>query len=171
MKKVFPLFGVIIIFMCGYIMKISYNLSGKAAWSYLISSVNESAWELYKPFAIAYIGWIIIELSFLRPSLAHFVSAKLIGLIILCISILSLATFCRSIPADHTIIAYSSALTGIIISQAGAYLLIFSNIRTEIFLSPLLVMLFCMVMFLLTLSFYPPHWGIFFDFVNNRFGR
>lgn len=171
MKKIFPLIGTVVIFLCGSILRITPTLSDKAAWSYLVGSVNASPWELYKPYAIIYIGWIIIELSCLRPPLTHFVSAKLTGLLLLCTSVLTLGTIFCSLPFDLALTFPLAGLSGIILAQVLSYRLNHSTIRIEILLLPLLIMLFCMIMLLLILSFYPPHWGIFYDSVHHRFGR
>ena len=60
----------------GMILKMSAKWSDTAAWSYIISPVSNTPWELFKPFAIAYMFWILIELSCLRPHLLHFVCSK-----------------------------------------------------------------------------------------------
>lgn len=153
----------------GWLLHCSPLISDRAAWSMIIGSVNLSAWELYKPFAIAYIFWILIELSYLRPHLLHFVCSKLTGMFVLCGAVLALsAIFCRFIfyPCIRLIIVAA----GIIAAQTVSYLLYASNFPVEAMKVPLILSLFCMVFLLLFLSFYPPHWGIFYDYHSCGYG-
>lgn len=170
-KKFFPFIGTAIIFGFGLLLRMSHTLSQKAAWSYIISSVNDSTWELYKPFAIVYIFFIIIELSYLRPSLLHFVCSKLVGMYILCGAILAGGMLCRFIPLEMKYSSLIMAAIGICVAQAVSYCLNKSTIKVEILWVPLLFSLAAMFMLLLTLTFYPPHWGVFYDFIANQFGR
>ncbi len=170
-KKYFPLIGAAVIFGFGVLLHIAYTLSNRAAWSYIVSSVNFSAWELYKPFGYSYIFFIIIELSYLRPSLLSFISAKLIGMYVLCTVILSGAMLCRFFAVDVLVSQSVTAAAGVILAQAVGYRLYASHLRTEYFIIPLMASLFAMIFLLIILSFYPPHWGIFYDFYSGGFGR
>lgn len=170
-KRYFPLIGTAVIFGFGVVLHIAYQLSDRAAWSYIVSSVNFSAWELYKPFGYSYIFFIIIEFSYLRPSLISFLSAKLIGMYVLCAVILSEAMLCRFIPLNPLISQLAAAAIGIISAQFAGYKLYASNLRTDYFIIPLIVSLCAMIFLLLMLSFFPPHWGIFYDFYSGGFGR
>lgn len=170
-KKYFPLIGAAIILGIGTILHFAYGLSDKAAWSYIVSSVNLSAWELYKPFGYAYIFFIIIELSYLRPSLIDFICSKLIGMYVLCCVILSGAMLIHLFSADVFIFSLVVSAIGVILAQIIGYKLYNSDFKKNYFIFPLIVSLFAMIFLLLILSFYPPHWGIFYDFYSGGFGR
>ena len=170
-RKYFPLVGAAVIFSFGAVLHMSFLLSERAAWSYIVSSVNFSAWELYKPFAYSYIFFIIVELSYLRPTLLGFLSAKLIGMYVLCGAILAGAMLCRFIPTNMFITRLAAAAAGIILAQAVGYRLYAAHFKTDYFIIPLLASLCAMIFLLLMLSFYPPHWGIFYDFYSGGFGR
>ena len=97
-KKYFPFIGSAVIIVCGGLLHYSLLLSDRAAWSLIVSSVNDSAWELFKPVGFVYIFWIIIELSYLRPSLMHFVCAKTIGMYVLCFTALGAGMAVKLLP-------------------------------------------------------------------------
>lgn len=170
MKKLFPYFGGIMISAFGWLLHCSPVLSCTAAWSRIVGSVNLCAWELFKPFAIAYIFWILIELSWLRPRLMHFVCAKLTGMLVLCISVLALSMLLCSYM-HYPMIRLVIAAAAISSAQLVSYLLYSSSFPVEALRVPLILSLGCMVFMLLFLSFYPPHWGIFFDFHNGGYGH
>ncbi|MBQ8134172.1 MAG: hypothetical protein IJ192_07210 [Clostridia bacterium] len=171
-KKLFPYIGAVMIFGCGLIIHFSYIWSDKAAWSLIISSVNNSAWEIYKPFGLVYINWIIIELSCLRPSLLHFVCSKLIGMYVLCATVLSVSMLFHFLPqsfSEYTV--YAAGGLGILLAQIVGYRLYASKIRSELFYVPLILSLMAMVFLIIILTFYPPKWGVFYDFVGGFYGR
>lgn len=172
MKKLFPYIGAVMIFGCGLIIHFSYIWSDKAAWSLIISSVNNSAWEIYKPFGLVYINWIIIELSCLRPSLLHFVCSKLIGMYVLCAAVLSVSMLFHFLPvnfSEYTV--YAAGGLGIILAQIVGYRLYASKVMCEIFCVPLILSLMAMIFLIIILTFYPPKWGVFYDFVGGFYGR
>ncbi len=170
-KKLFPYLSAVLIFAAGYVLRISYTFSDRAAWSYIISGVNDSAWENYKPFGIAYIFFIIIELSSLRPRLMHFVCARLLGMYVLCsCTVILNMIFSRFFPGI-TELSLVAAAIGIIFAQLVSYTLYKSSFYVEAFRIPLILSLFAMVFMLIVLSFYPPEWEIFYDFTAGKYGR
>lgn len=170
-RRYFPIIIAFFILGFGCLLCASYLLSQRAAWSYIISSINNSAWELYKPFGYSYIFFIIIELSCLRPSLTKFISSKLIGMFALCFVMLSVAMVLRFFTVNISVLCIVSAALGVAAAQYISYGLYFSEIRTEYFTVPLIVSLCAMIFLLLLLSFYPPHFGIFYDFIHGGFGK
>lgn len=162
MKKWFPFIGTMVIVGCGAILHYSLSLSGMAAWSFIVSSVNGSAWELYKPVGIVYIFWIVIELSYLRPSLMHFVCSKVVGMYVLCLTALAVGI---AVQPLHEVFSemhfWIVALVSVSSAQMTGYGIYRSDVKIEILYVPLLLSILCMVFMLLFLSFYPPHWIIF----------
>lgn len=164
--------GALIIFCFGTLLRLSLRLSGGASWSLILSSVNSSAWELWKPYAYCFIGWIIIELSVLRPMLLRFVCSKICALWMMCMLILSAGMLIRFFPEQYReLYCLAAAALSVTAVQVLGYYLYLSGRRTELFAVPLLLSLCAFVFLLLFLSFYPPHFGVFYDFIENRFGR
>lgn len=163
MKKGLSLIGAAVIFAFGIILHYSYIISGGTVWSILISSVNNSAWETVKPFAIAYIMWIVIELSVLRPSLLRFVCAKIIMLHMLTFSIIGYS-LCINMFADtryREIILLGGIFAVITAVQILSYKLYDSNLKPEIFWIPVLISLFLFMIMILFCTVYPPPIKIF----------
>ena len=172
MKKGFALIGAGVIFAFGLIIHYSYILSGGTVWSILISSINNSAWELLKPFAIAYITWIVIELSVLRPSLLHFICAKVIMLYIF-----AFAVIIYSLCVGHFVDSFLSEIIfmgGILIIitavQIISYKIYDSKVKIEIFWVPLFIALPLFCIMILFFSLYPPHFIVFRDLDSNTYG-
>ena len=122
----------------GMILKMSAKWSDTAAWSYIISPVSNTPWELFKPFAIAYMFWILIELSCLRPHLLHFVCSKSIGLYTLFFA-LFLFHYILSPLLPFDVFSAWTASAAAIIAECVSYSLYKSDIRVEIFSLPLLL--------------------------------
>ncbi len=172
MKKFFSLISSGAVISFGFLMYYSDRLSNNAAWSLIISGVNRSGWELYKPFALAYILFILIELSYLRPSLLRFVCDKITGLLALCAMSLTLGTICGYLPpcfADAGLIA--SAVVSVSSAEFLSYRLYKKQIRSDWFAVPLLVAFAAMIFLLIVLTFYPPHLLPFFDRLSGIYGR
>lgn len=155
MKRYFWLISTIGVFICGYFVHIGYEVSHQAAWSILVSSINGTAWELTKPFALVYIMWTFIELSCLRPSLLHFVCSKIImlhGFAFLNVTLLGLLQF---FPESRMMI-YLMIIVSLSISQFLSYCLYHSKCRIELFYIPILISFVLFFTVLLFASVYPP---------------
>lgn len=170
MKKLFPVFIAVVTFVCGLVLRFSFVLSDHSAWSYIISSVNASPWELFKPFGFVYIGMLPIELSVLRPRLLRFVCARICGLMLLCTLILSAGMLAGTGEWSELIIELS-VLACMLVADMLSYRLYSAGVRVELFAAPLLCILCSFVLLLIILSFYPPHLPVFFDRINNIYGR
>ncbi len=166
-KKSFPAIFALIMLCCAAVLYYSLSLSGCAAWSLIVSSYNNSAWELYKPLGIVYIFFTIIELSVLRPSLAHYLGARVIGMYVLCASALAAGVLLGNVQEQFCGMKF--LIVGIIsvsAAQTVSYSINDSTIRVEVFAVPLLVSVLCMLFLLIGLTFYPPDWLIFEENVN-----
>ena len=171
-KKYFSVISSAVVFGFGLLLYYSGEMSDHAAWSLIVSGVNHSAWELFKPFALSYISFIIIELSYLRPSLLRFVCSKITGLHMLCAFTLAAGCICRLLPDEIFFAAMPTAAgAGVLISELSSYCLYKKGIRTELFAVPLLLSLAAMIFLLIILTFYPPHFIIFHDPISNLYGR
>lgn len=172
MKKYFPVVGAAFIFAFGLLIHYSYIFSEGTVWSILISSINGSPWETLKPFSISYIMWIVIELSILRPSLLHFVCAKILALyfgaaMIIIYSLLTLE-YINSLLFES--LFFGGIFLIIIAAQLISYRIYYSNVKIEIFWIPLLLALFLFLVMILFFSLYPPHFIVFCDIKSGMFG-
>lgn len=173
MKRGFALTGATVILIFGLVLHFSYILSGGTVWSILISSVNSSAWETLKPFAISYIMWIVIELSCIRPSLLHFICSKIIVLYFLAFLVMIYCLLIQKL-VDNTLISRIIFWSGIyiilIFVQLLSYRIYKSEVRIELFYVPILLSLFLFCVMILFFSLYPPHITPFYDFKNFLYG-
>ncbi len=161
-KKLFPLIGAVLIISCGALLYYSYYYSSGAVWSLLFGSHGCSCWEVYKPLGLTYILWILIELSYLRPSLLRFVCAKGIGLYVLCLVSLAFGTVIRLIPyVDEQLYYPLTAAVSVLAAQFTGYRLYAGSKNIEWLIIPILVTFVCMIFMLLFLSFFPPDMYIF----------
>ena len=165
LKKFFWLISAVCVFLCGVVLQISYEASGHVAWSLVVSSVNNSPWELVKPFILTYIMWSFIELSVLRPSLLHFVCSKIISLHFFVI--VSSTVLCFVIEQSISFVVIFSI---IIISELLCYLIYRSKCRIELFFIPIIISFGILFFCILFCSFYPPCIMHFYDRVSRSYG-
>lgn len=170
MKKAYILLLSPLIFFFGLLLRFSYTLSGQAAWSFLVSSVNASGWELMKPFALSYISAIVISLSVLRPPLLNFVCDSILGLALLCALLLISGTLCSFFGA-HELIYELCALCSVCAGVLLQFFLFRHGVRTGLFAAPLILFLCIMLFMILFLSFYPLPYPVFYDHNAGLFGR
>ena len=150
MKKCFWLISSVIVFICGYVVHIGYEVSNRAAWSILVSSINDSAWEMTKPFAIVYIMFVFIELSCLRPSLLHFVCSKILMLHgFAFMSVILLKIF----PKTPFLVIFVS----LCVAEFLSYSIDKSKCRIELFFVPIFISFVLFFTVLLFASVYPPN--------------
>ena len=172
MNRIFAFIGAAVVFAFGFVLHISYITSGGTVWSMLISSVNGSAWETLKPFAIAYIMWIVIELSYLRPSLLNFVCAKILMLYFMAVLMIVYCLIFSGFVNDilYEIIFYSGIYLILCIVQLLSYRMYKSDLKIELFYIPILLSLFLFCFMILLFSVYPPHFIAFYDFKADIYG-
>ena len=150
MKKYFWLISSVIVFVCGCVVHIAYEVSNRAAWSILVSSNNDSPWEMTKPFALVYIMFVFIELSCLRPSLLHFVCSKIIMLHGFALLSVTLLEIFGKIPAVLIFVS-------LCVSEFLSYRINSSKCRIELFSIPIFISFVLFFAVLLFASVYPPN--------------
>lgn len=152
-KKYFWLISASAVFCFGTVLALSYEVSGHTAWSIIVSSVNSSAWECLKPFALVNIFWIFIELSYLRPSLLRFVSSRILFLDIFVISTFLILRF-----FELDTIRYYVILLLLVTAMFLSYKLYDSKMRCDLFFIPLIISFVILFFMLLIFSVRPPLW-------------
>ena len=150
MEKRFWPVSAVSVFVCGYVLFVAYGISGAASWSYLVSPVSHSPWELVKPFAWVYLFWSFIEMSVLRPPLLHYVCGRILSLHLFVLLGLGVLTLIPNAAAQEwsILLAIGSVL---LVSQLSCDRLVRSRRRWELFFVPLLIsfiMLFFCLLFL-----------------------
>ena len=155
MKKLSLPINVISVFLCGLVVQMSYDASGHAAWSLLISAVRQSPWETVKPFGLVFIMWSFIELSWLRPHLLRFVCARMTALLFFvpaaCILLCTAPALCRDewFRSGVILLCISAAeILQTVIYRSGR--------RIELFFIPLLAAFAVIFFSFLFCTFYPP---------------
>lgn len=172
MKRYFWLISTAGVFLCGTVLHSAYDVSGKTAWSIIISSVNNSPWEMTKPFALVYVMWVFIEMSCLRPSLLHFVCSKIITLYFFVISSVLLLRGAEMFFQTEKIHFVCSVMVfvSLLFSEIFSYVLYRSKCRTERFYIPLLILLMLFVSAVLFLTVHPIEWFPFYDSRFDAYG-
>ncbi len=159
MKKRDLPFHIIMTAVCGWVIQKSYELSGGAAWSLVISTVNASPLETVKPYALVFIMWTFVELSCMRPHLLHYVSARIIALIgFTAVTVLLLRFTGKYISSEA--LKTAMVFCTLILAETAEYFLYKSRLRTEIFFVPLMTGFAVLFAVLLFCSFYPPEWYV-----------
>ena len=163
MARRFRIISTVMIYLCGWILHMAYMTSGGAAWSYLISSIGSSPWELTKPFLLVDMGWILIELSCLRPSLLHYVSARILSLHFFGITGMTGLWLLQLFPAIPLLELWEHSwlLITLWLSQYISRILFRSPVRLELWIIPLLLSLAPILACILFCTFYPPPFPFF----------
>ena len=155
-KKYFWLISTLFVFMSGFVMQISYRTSGAAAWSYFVSSINDSPWEQIKPFVLACIMWSFVKLSVLRPPLLHFVSCEILSFhifIILACAVLSVSR----LASNECLFEPAVILPALLLSQSISQKMVSGAVRTELFFIPIMISFGLLITIILFASFFPPN--------------
>lgn len=169
MKRYFWLISTVSIFVCGLVLHIAYEESGRAAWSILISSVNASPWEMTKPFVLIYIFWVFIELSCLRPSLLRFVCAKLAAMYLFAGASVT-GIYFVGIAGLPEWAVFAIIFISLLAAQRISYGIYRCGIRIDLFWTVLLLSLGLMLAMILFCSLYPPHFPVFMDRHYHTYG-
>ncbi len=157
MKRWGPVLSGIGMFFFGTVMQYAIPLSHRAAWSLIIGSRHSSGWELFKPFALAYLCFIVIELACLRPSLADFVGDKAVGLLALGTVLLGVYPAVGALCGEWCCqLASLMAGAGLLTAQGVSFSLYARRVPLGAFLPVFAVFLFGMVFLVIVLTFYPP---------------
>ena len=169
MKKTQFAFNAVMMSVCGWVLHNSFAASGAAAWSFVISSVNHSPFETIKPYTLVFIMWTFIELSCMRPRLLHFVSVRILSLFaFVCLSLSALCLFAGYLSDQR--INTAVMIISLVCAEVLQFFAYRSKIRAELFFVPLMTGFGVIFFALIFCTFYPPHWGIFYDAAGEYFG-
>lgn len=163
--------GGAVVFAIASLLHFVYELTGKSILGALFGSVNESVWEHLKIFALAYIGWAIIELLWAKPPLRQFVWGKALGVYALCTGIA--AFFYLYTPLAGKSILILDLLSGLVFSFFAHWIsykiTVIKENRGQNFYTGVM-MIFLLLIMILCFTFYPPKTPLFKDNVTGLYG-
>lgn len=169
--RIFEIVGAPVIYLIATVLHFTYDLSGGSALSILFGAVNESVWEHVKIFAVGFTAWSLIELLWLKPPFKKFVTAKVVSLYFLCLSII-VFFYTYNLFTDEAVLwlDIGSSIVFVILSQYISYRLITNdNSISDYFpVALMLLMLFYLMFFSFTL--FPPKVDLFRDPVTGMYG-
>lgn len=172
-KQIFKvcLLGAVFTFLLGTELHFFYDQTGGHVLSVLFGAVNESTWEHIKIFIAPYIIWAILELAYLRPSFKKFVVAKVVGLYVIPIGIITLFY-------SYTAIAGANFFWADILIAVIVCLL--SNLvsccvythweKAERWFMPAIIALLLIAVMYFTFTAVPPKAELFRDPITNSYG-
>lgn len=163
--------GALFVFICGALLHFLYNWTNASALGVLFGAVNESVWEHIKIFAMPYVVWSIIELAFSIPYFRQFVVAKVMGLYLLGILIISFFYLYTTITGTAIlIIDILSVFAWISLSHLFSYKVTTSGKDLRNLFPLCLGLLFLFVVMYFCFTAVPPHIDIFKDPVTGMYG-
>ena len=169
--KKLEIWGVFFVFISGTLLHFFYQWSNGSALSVLFGAVNESVWEHIKIFAMPYVVWGIIELAFSIPYFRQFVVAKVFGLYLLALLIISFFYLYTTIIGTHILIVdIISVFIWIAVAHFFSYKVTTSekDLRQLFPLCLGLLFLFMVMFFCFTAA--PPHIELFKDPITGMYG-
>ena len=163
--------GTVAIYSAAVFLHFVYDLSGRSALGMVFGAVNESVWEHTKIFSIAYIGWALIQLLYLRLPFRQYAVSKCIGLYALIGVMIGFYYAYTAVFGDN--IPIVDILSSLIFT-AGAQWLSFvletgENRLRDFFVPAMLTLVLYYLMFF-SFTAFPPRTGLFRDPVSGGYG-
>lgn len=163
--------GCAVIYLAAVYLHFAYPLSGGSALGILFGAVNESVWEHAKIFSAAYIGWSLLQLSWLRVRFRQYVTAKCIGLYVLMGLIIGgfyayTAVTGKNIPCVDIL----SSAVSVVLVQAMTFFLETGDNRLSEYFAPAVMLLMLYYLMFFSFTIFPPKIGLFRDPVSGGYG-
>ena len=163
--------GAVFVSAAAAVLHFLYEWSGREVWSTLFSAVNESVWEHLKIFSIPYVFWSFIELCCVRMPFKKFVSAKVLSLYFMLLSIPAFYyTYTGIFGRNIALIDILSGFAFTIMTFILSYRMITKAPCIEKYFR---LSLFLLALYYIMISYFtylPPKWGIFKDPVSGEYG-
>lgn len=162
--------GCVVIYAAAVGLHFVYPLFG-GALSILFGAVNESVWEHAKIFSAAYVGWSILQLSWLRVRFRQYLVAKCIGLYALMGLIIGVFYAYTAVTGENIpcVDIFSSAVS-VIAVQALTYFLETADNRLGEYFSPAIMLILLYYLMFFSFTIFPPKVGLFRDPVSGGYG-
>ena len=163
--------GAVVIYGAAALLHFVYPMTGGSALAVVFGAVNESVWEHAKIFSIAYAGWAILQLLWIRAPFRRYLVGKCCGLYLLMggmIGFFYLYTAFTGKPILWLDVSYPAVLTAA--AQLCSYKITVGDRRSEALFAPALMMIMLYYLMFLTFSAFPPKVGLFRDPVTGGYG-
>lgn len=167
----YELIGIPITFILASLLHFSYIWSNGAMWSIVVGAVNESVWEHVKIIALSYITWAIIEIIILLPPIRTFITAKVVGLYFLIVSIpLFFFSYTHFTQKSILSVDISSSLVFITIANIISYLLSTRSNNLFKYFNVAIGFLILFFVMLMIFTLFPPEIKLFQDPITGTYG-
>ncbi len=163
--------GAVFVSVAAVILHFMYEWSGNQFWATLFSSVNESVWEHLKIFSIPYVFWAFVELCCVRIPFKKFVSAKVLSLYFMLISIpLFYYTYTGIYGKNIAFVDILSGFVFTVLTFVLSYRMVVKAPCIEMYyrLSLVLFVIYCLMISYFT--FLPPRLDLFRDPTSGEYG-
>lgn len=163
--------GAVFVSVAAVILHFLYEWSGNEFWATIFSAVNESIWEHLKIFSIPYVFWAFVELCCIRLPFKKFVSAKVLSLYFLLLSIpIFYYTYTGLYGRNIALVDILSGFVFTALTFVVSYRMVINAPCIERYykLSLLLLVIYCVMISYFT--FLPPRLELFRDPVSGGYG-
>ncbi len=167
----FEVFGAIFVSCAAVILHFLYEWSGKEFWVTLFSAVNESVWEHLKIFSIPYVIWGFVELCCLRIPFKKFVSAKVLSLYFMLLSIpVFYYTYTGLTGKNIAAVDIASGFVFTVLAFVISYRLVTKAPCIERYYKVSLVLLVVYFFMIAYFTYVPPKSALFRDPISGEYG-
>ena len=163
--------GCTVIYTAAVFLHFLYPLSGGGALSILLGAINESVWEHTKIFSVAYLGWSLLQLLWLKTRFHRYVVAKCVGLYLMMGVIIGSYYGYIALSGGHSLwVDILCSLFAVILAQYTSFRLETGDDRLADFFAAALMMLMLYYIMFFSFSAFPPKVGLFRDPVTGTYG-
>ena len=163
--------GAVFVSIAAAVLHFLYEWSGGEMWATLFSAVNESIWEHLKIFSLPYVFWAFVELCCVRVPFRKFVSAKVLSLYFMLISIPAFYyTYTGVFGKNIAIVDILSGFAFTVMTFILSYRMIVNSPCIERYYK---LSLFLIALYYIMIAFFtytPPKWEIFKDPISGNYG-
>ena len=163
--------GAIFIIILGSLLHFTFDWSGKFWLVGTFSAVNESIWEHLKLAVIPALLWMLFEMKLLKERPENFFLAKTKGIYAMPFFIIVIFYSYKAILGKNFLVLdILTFVVAVILGQLISYrIMLFKNLR-KIYNQIGLVFLILLFLAFIIFTFYPPHFFLFQDPVDLRYG-
>lgn len=163
--------GCAVIYAVAVYLHFAYPLSGGAALGILFGAVNESVWEHVKIFSAAYIGWSLLQLSWLKVRFRQYAVVKCIGLYTLMGLIIGGHYGYTAFTGEHLLWAdIGLSVAAVVLVQALTYFLETGENQLADYFAPAMMLLMLYYLMFFSFTIFPPKAELFRDPMSGGFG-
>ena len=162
--------GCVVIYAAAVWLHFAYQLYG-GALGLVFGAVNESVWEHVKIYSIAYTGYAMLQMTWLRLPFRRYAVAKVLGLYLLMGGMIGF-NYAYTFFTGRNILAVDilSSLVLVILVQLVTYRLETGSFRLEDYFAPAMLLLMLYYLMFFSFSVFPPKTGLFRDPTTGCYG-